>query len=86
MPYDSLNNEPFDADEVSADIEDAIDDEFEEITSEEVDRVIEALDQLIQTVESENIRWHLEEAPGAIFSLIYDEDVEDETSLDSEAA
>jgi glycerol-3-phosphate dehydrogenase len=36
--------------------------EFEEITSDEVDRVVEQLEKLIETVSSENIKSYLEEA------------------------
>ena len=50
------------------------DDEFEEISSDEVDRVIEALETLMATVESENIRFHLDEASEKIYSLVYDEE------------
>lgn len=85
MPHDSLFNEAFDDADLAAELEDGQDDEFEEITSDEVDRVVEALDHLIQSVESENIRWHLEEAASQIFSLIYDDEADDSV-IDSEAA
>lgn len=52
----------------------AAEDEFEEITSDEVDRVVDALDELIESVESDNIRAYLEEAMNGIYFLIYDED------------
>ncbi len=86
MPHDSLFNEELDDADISSELEDTADDEFEEITSEEVDRVVEALDQLIQSVDSENIRWHLEEAAGSIFSLIYDDEHDEVSDIDSEAA
>jgi uncharacterized FlaG/YvyC family protein len=57
-------------------------DEFEEITSDEVDRVVEQLEALIETVDSENIRFSLEEAANSIYSLIY----EDENDAVAEAA
>ncbi len=41
--------------------------EFEEITSEEVDRVVEQLEKLIESVSSENIKSYLEEAANNIF-------------------
>lgn len=50
--------------------------EYEEITSDEVDRVVAALDTLMQTVSSENIRAHLGEAADSIYSLIYDDGIE----------
>lgn len=59
-------------------------DEYEEITSDEVDRVIAELETLMGTVESENIRSYLEEAVNGIYYLIYDDD-DLETDL-SEAA
>lgn len=87
MPHDAFINEEFDDTDLSSELEDeAQDDEFEEITSEEVDRVVEALDQLIHSVDSENIRWFLEEAAGSIFSLIYDDEHDEVSDLDSEAA
>ena len=46
--------------------------EYEEISSTEVDRVIQALETLIQNVTSENIRAYLDEAADNIYSLIYD--------------
>ena len=48
--------------------------EFEEITSDEVDRVVEALEKLTGTVESENIRVILENASNDIWYLVYDEE------------
>ncbi len=49
-------------------------DEYEEISSAEVDRVIQALEALMQSVSSENIRAYLDEAADNIYSLIYDAD------------
>lgn len=51
-------------------------DEFEEISSEEVDRVVEALDRLIAGVQSENIKHYLEEAASNIYYLVYEEEVD----------
>ncbi len=82
MPHDQLTNEAFDDAELSDELEESAEDEFEEITSDEVDRVVEALDHLIQSVESENIRWLLEEAAGNIFSLIYDDEDVDGAVID----
>jgi hypothetical protein len=48
--------------------------EYEEITSEEVDRVVERLEALMETVSSENIKAYLEEAVNNIFFLLYSED------------
>lgn len=48
--------------------------EFEEITSDEVDRVVEALEKLSATVESENVRQILENASNDIWYLVYDDE------------
>lgn len=52
--------------------------EFEEISSEEVDVVVAALESLIESVSSENIKSLLEETSNSVFYLVYDEsDLED---------
>jgi hypothetical protein len=59
-------------------------DEYEEITSEDVDRVIAGLEALMSQTRSENIRAYLEEAADQIFELVYGEDaevMEDESPL-----
>jgi hypothetical protein len=48
--------------------------DFEEITSDEVDRVVEQLEKMMETVSSENIKSYLEEAVNNIFFLLYDDD------------
>ena len=48
--------------------------EEEEITSEEVDRVLESLTNLLESVESANVHEYLEETYNQIFSLIYEEE------------
>lgn len=55
--------------------------QFEEITSEEVDRVVAQLETLIESTDSENIRSYLEEAMNEIYYLVYEEE---EDELDSE--
>ena len=74
-----LNNE-FDDSELG--------EEFEEISSDEVDRVMAALETLMETVQSENIKSYLEEASAQIYYLVYDEEdeVEDADDISSEAA
>jgi hypothetical protein len=52
----------------------AADVDYEEISSDEVDRVVEALETLMATVDSENIRYYLEEATNSIYLLIYEDD------------
>ena len=59
-------------------------DEYEEISSDEVDHVVESLEKLMETVESENIQAFLEEASANILGLVYDEEELDE--LQDEAA
>jgi hypothetical protein len=49
-------------------------DEYEEITSDEVDRVVSELERLMQSIASENIKAHLEEAISNIFFLVYDDE------------
>jgi hypothetical protein len=49
-------------------------DEYEEITSDEVDRVVEALEKLGATIESENIRVILENASNDIWYLVYEDE------------
>jgi hypothetical protein len=50
------------------------DDEYEEISSEDVDRIVAALDDLMESTDSLNIRLYLEEAAANIYALVYDED------------
>lgn len=60
--------------------------EYEEISSEEVDRVVEALDHLIEVVQSENIKHFLEEAASGIYYLVYEDEAEaQDTDLDQAA-
>ncbi|MCA9113866.1 MAG: hypothetical protein KDA79_02185 [Planctomycetaceae bacterium] len=56
--------------------------EYEEISSEEVDRVVAELEELMETVDSENIRVSLEEAINAIFYLVYDTADEEESDIE----
>jgi len=59
----------------------AADDDFEEISSDEVDRVVESLEALAATAESENIRYFLEEATLKIYLLVYgDEEPQSEAA------
>jgi hypothetical protein len=48
--------------------------EYEEITSDEVDRVIEQLERVMETVQSENIKSYLEDAINNIFFLVYEDE------------
>jgi hypothetical protein len=48
--------------------------EYEEITSDEVDSVVEQLERLVETVQSENIKSYLEDAINSIFFLVYEDD------------
>ena len=61
-------------------------DEFEEISSEEVDRAVEALDRLIAGVQSENIKHYLEEAASNIYYLVYEEEVDESDEAIDKAA
>ena len=48
--------------------------EYEEITSDEVDTVVEQLARLVETVRSENIKSYLEDAINKMFFLVYTDD------------
>lgn len=50
------------------------DQDFEEICSDEVDRVVEVLDGLIENIQSENIKHLLEEASSGVYYLVYEDD------------
>lgn len=60
------------------------DQEFEEISSDEVDRVVDVLDNLIESVDSDNIKHYLEEASSNVYYLVY-EDSEEEAETTAEA-
>ena len=51
--------------------------EYEEVDSDEVDRVVAAIETLSGTVASETIRAFLEEASTNIYYLIYDDEEEE---------
>ena len=59
-------------------------DEYEEISSEEVDRVVETLEQLTESVSSENIRTYLEDVTNTIYTLVYDEEEGEECETEEE--
>lgn len=65
---------------------DAAGDEFEEISSDEVDRVVAALETLIASTSSENIKTYLEEAQNSVFYLVYDAEDEEDSEELSDAA
>lgn len=54
------------------------DQDFEEICSDEVDRVVEVLDGLIENIQSENIKHFLEEASSNVYYLVYEDDDNEE--------
>lgn len=78
--------EEFDFAAADEDFEPDADEEFEEITSDEVDRVLETLEELIDSVESENIRAYLEGAMNNIFYLVYSDDDVDSDAEEGPAA
>lgn len=53
------------------------DQDYEVINSDEVDRVVEVLDNLIENIESENIKHFLEEASSSIYYLVYEDEEDD---------
>ena len=54
-------------------------DEYEEITSDEVDRVVQELERLMESVQSENIKSYIEDAINNVFFLVY----ENEENIDA---
>jgi len=58
------------------------DQEFEEISSDEVDRVVDVLDNLIEGIDSDNIKHYLEEASSNIYYLVY-EDSDSEVEVEA---
>ncbi|HIK93588.1 MAG TPA: hypothetical protein EYG03_16690 [Planctomycetes bacterium] len=66
-------------------VEQADEQDFEEICSDEVDRVVEVLDGLIENIQSENVKHFLEEASSNIYYLVY-EDEEASEDADEEAS
>ncbi len=56
--------------------------EFEEISGEEVDRIVESLEELIESAESENIKTYLEDALNSIYYLVHDEDEDADAEAD----
>ncbi|MEP3481927.1 MAG: hypothetical protein ABJZ55_21980 [Fuerstiella sp.] len=69
---------------MSEELNNSTDSDFEEICSDEVDRVVEILDGLIENSQSENIKHLLEEASSNIYYLVY-EDEEVAETLDQAA-
>lgn len=48
--------------------------EYEEINSDDVDRVVAVLEELSESVSSETIRAFLEECSNNIYYLVYDDE------------
>ncbi len=71
FPINETNEGTPDQIEAEAPLEE---EEFEEITSDEVDRVVQALEDLAETTQSLNIKAYLEEAAANIYCLVYDEE------------
>ena len=77
-------------DELELYVDDAeeMEEEYEEISSEEVDRVVAVLEDLVETVDSENVRTYLEDAVNGIYYLVYEDEGEEDADpgVASEAA
>jgi hypothetical protein len=54
----------------------------EEISTDEVDRVLESLINILESVESATIHEYLEETYNQIFGLVYEEDEVEESELE----
>ncbi|MEK6258813.1 MAG: hypothetical protein AABP62_09340 [Planctomycetota bacterium] len=63
-------------------VSDTQDFEYEEVSSDEVDNVVAALENLSETVTSEAIKDLLEECLNSVYCLVY----EDDDEVSSEAA
>ena len=61
---------------------DSQDFEYEDVSSDEVDNIVAALENLMETVNSETIKDMLEECLNNVYYLVY----EDENDVSSEAA
>lgn len=72
--------------EMHADEDGGVESDYEEISSDEVDRVVDALEELVSGVESENIKTYLEEALNAVYYLVYEEEADEEDEVTGEAA
>jgi len=59
--------------------------DYEEIRSEEVDRIVEALDRLIEGAQSENVKHFLEEAASSIYYLVYEDEESEDDGLEQAA-
>ncbi len=81
-----MSEELFNDENESLELNTEAGEEFEEISSEEVDRVVAALEGLIESTPSENICTYLEEALNSIYYLVYDEDEDDDAGEIAEAA
>ena len=55
--------------------------DFEEICSDEVGRVVEILDGLIENIQSENVKHFLEEASSSVYYLVYEDDADSEDAV-----
>ena len=60
--------------------------DFEEICSDEVDRVVEILDGLIENIQSENVKHFLEEASSSIYYLVYEDDADSDEEAVADSA
>ena len=65
-------------------VDEVVDKRYAEISSDEVDRIVAALEELMESASSENIKTHLEEALNGIYYLVYDEEAGDGEAGDGE--
>lgn len=82
--HDDLNN-PIDSSEIEETCVE-FEAEYEEISSDEVDRIVHALESLIAETASENIRAYLDEAAENIYRLVYDDEDDQSANWDDETA
>lgn len=64
--------------------DDASEVDYEEISSDEVDMIVSALESLIDSTTSENIRAYLDEAAENIYRLVYEDEAGDAAEWDAD--
>lgn len=83
---ENLESEELETDEYEEYEEDEQEDEIdEEISTAEVDRVLETLTKMMEEVESDSVHAFLEEAYHGVFQLVYEEEESDDDMETPEA-
>ena len=80
--YEEFNNDDTQFESHLSDADAEYEEVDEEISTDEVDRVLETLTNLLESVESSTVHEYLEEAYNHIFSLVYEEEGGEEGELE----